>query len=201
MNGYHSSSKSWLSALCVFALLVTVIFSSLSVPSFASISFGENCLPCHSSGITISTNASETLQVEPEDTFWLEVDARGGDPSLIMVWSNVSHNVYFTFMPRNVEDNDPNDTQLDAGTISGLFQIIAPETAGNFTIRTFAASAGGEGGFMDIEVTVGVGGVIARPLFELVMDWITILSPLILGGIALIGMLVYSVMWKRIPEG
>ncbi len=201
MNVYLSSRKSWLSALCVFALLVAVIYSSLSVPSFASISFGENCLPCHSSGITISTNASETLQVEPEDTFWLEVDARGGDPSLIMVWSNVSHNVYFTFMPSTVEDNDPNDTQLDAGMISGLFQIIAPEIAGKFTIRTFAASTGGKGGFMDIEVTVGVGGVIAKPLFELVMEWITILGPLILGGIALIGMLVYSVTWRRIPEG
>ena len=194
--------KRWLSIVFILTLLTLNIVTSLYAPSYASPSFGEDCQTCHSSGITISTNATTAVQIEPNSSFWLEVDATGGNPEeMMIVWSNVSHNPHFTFNPSEVEDNDPNDIQSDGGKISVLFKISSPSTDGNYILRTFAASSGGSGGFIDVDVTVGVGGVIAKPLFEIVMGWISTVTPIILGGLAIFGILLYLIAFRRTPGG
>jgi hypothetical protein len=175
---------------------------SLYAPSYASPSFGEDCQSCHTSGITLSSNATEVVNVEPNTSFSLEVNADGGTPeNMMIVWSNVSHNSYFTFIPSEVEDNDPNDEQSNGGNIVALFNMLSPSVEGDFTIKTYAASSEGKGGFLEIEVTVGAGGVIAKPLIEIVMEYIRTMTPIILGGLTIFGIVLYIVAFRRTPRG
>ena len=194
--------------LCVFSLFVlstTLVFANFIVPSYASTSFGEDCLPCHQSGITVSTNTTGTIQVEANASFWLEVSASGGVPrEMIVIWSNVSHNPYFSFTPREVEDNRVPDSQQDGGNITAIFQISAPSIEGNYTLRTYAASAEGRGGLAEIDVTVGAGGEIPEipktPL-EIILELSSKVVPLAFSGITILGIAIRVFSWRKIPEG
>jgi hypothetical protein len=178
------------------------MFASLIMPSYAITSFGEDCLPCHQSGITVSTNATGTIQVEINDSFWLEVSASGGVPrDMAVIWSNVSHNTYFSFAPTEVEDNRLNDNQLDTGKISALFKISAPNVEGNYAIKTYAASAQGRGGFVEVKVTVGAGGEIPRAPLEIILELLSTVVPLTFSGIAILLIALRVIAWRRIPGG
>ena len=181
------------------------MFANFSATSYAETSFGEDCQTCHRFGITVLTNATNVVQIEANASFWLEVSASGGEPNKMMViWSNVSHNPYFSFTPREVEDNRSPDSQQDGGNITALFEISAPSIEGNYTLRTYAASAEGRGGFAEIDVTVGAGGEIPEipktPL-EIMIEWLTIPIPNALGGIGILGIVLYIVVWRRMPGG
>ena len=62
------------------------------MPSYASTSFGEDCLPCHQSGITVLTNATDTIQVEANASFWLGLDnsTRVKDHKAAYAWFDVA---------------------------------------------------------------------------------------------------------------
>ena len=188
--------------LIVFCMLfVATQILSFSPPVYALPSFGEDCLSCHQSGITVSTNATGTIQVEKNDSFWLEVSASGGVPlDMLVIWSNVSHNTYFSFTPREVEDNLLNDNQLDTGTISAVFKISAPNVEGNYTLKTYAASAQGRGGLGEVKVTVGAGGEIPRAPLEILLESLSTFVPLAFSGITILGITIRVIAWRKIPE-
>lgn len=147
------------------------------------------------------TNATEAIALEINDSFWLEVTASGGarrDTQL--VWSNVSHNAYFTFMPYEVTDNSPKDLNSENGVIRALFEITAPNEEGNYIIRTFAASSQGAGGFVDVEVVVGAGGEIQRDPFEVFMEVSDTAIPVALGSITMLGIILHTVKWSKITR-
>jgi hypothetical protein len=123
---------------------------------------------------------------------------------MMLVWSNVSHNTYFSFNPKEVEDNRSHDDQSEGGNITTLFEISAPSLEGNYTLRTYAASVEGKGGFAEIDVTVGAGGEIPdipKTPLEIIIEWLTVPIPTALGGVAMLGIILYIVIWKRIPGG
>ena len=179
--------------------------ANFGAPSYATTSFGEECQTCHKSGITVLTNATNVVQIESNASFYLEISASGGEPNKMMViWSNVSHNTFFTFKPREVEDNRSHDDQSKGGNINTIFEISAPSLEGNYTLRTYAASTEGKGGFAEIDVTVGAGGEIPEipktPL-EIMVEWLTVPIPSVLGGAARLGIILYIAVWRRIPGG
>jgi hypothetical protein len=185
--------------------LISVTLANFSTPSYAETSFGEDCQTCHQSGIIVLTNATHVVQIETNSSFYLEVSASGGEPDqMTVVWSNVSHNAYFSFNPKEVEDNRSHDSQSEGGNITALFEVSAPSLEGNFTLRTYAASAQGRGGFVEVDVTVGAGGEIPEtpktPL-EIMIEWLTVPIPYALGGVAMLGIILYLVVWRRIPGG
>lgn len=201
-NSYCFYVKRWLGAFCVLALLATVMFASLSTPSYAMPTFGEDCRSCHQSGIAVSTNATGVVHIGKNATFWLEVSATGGTSrGMMLVWSKVAHNTYFTFTPKEVEDNSLNDRQSDGGKITALFKISAPALEGDYIISTYAASADGKGGFVEVKVAVGAGGEIPKSLLEIVMGWLTTVVTKVLAGVAILGIVLYVVVWRRIPGG
>jgi hypothetical protein len=174
------------------------------MPAHASTSFGEDCLPCHLSGIAVSTNTTGPIQVEANGSFWLEVNAGGGVArEMTVIWSNVSHNPYFSFTPREVEDNRVPDSQQEGGNITALFEISAPSLEGNYTLRTYAASSEGRGGFAEVDVTVGEGGEIPEipktPL-EVILELSSKVVPLAFSGIAMLGVAIRVFSWRKIPE-
>ena len=179
--------------------------ANLGTPSYATTSFGEECQTCHKSGMTVLTNATNVVQTESNASFYIEVSASGGEPNKMMViWSNVSHNTFFTFTPREVEDNRLHDGQSKGGNITTIFEISAPSLEGNYTLRTYAASTEGKGGSAEIDVTVGAGGEIPEipktPL-EIMIEWLTVPVPHALGGVAILGIALYIVVWRRLPGG
>jgi hypothetical protein len=181
------------------------MFANFTTTSYAETSFGEECQTCHRSGITVLTNATNVVQIETNASFYLEVSASGGEPDKMMViWSNVSHNEYFSFNPKEVEDNKSHDSQSKGGNITTIFEISAPSLEGNYTLRTYAASAEGRGGFAEVDVTVGAGGEIPeipKTLLEIMIEWLKVPIPTALGGVGILGIVLYIVVWRRIPGG
>jgi hypothetical protein len=181
------------------------MIANFSTLSYASTSAGENCQTCHQSGIAVLTNATDVVQIEINASFYLKISASGGEPrQMMVVWSNVSHNTYFSFNPKEVEDNRFPDSQPEGGNITALFEISAPSLEGNYTLRTYAASSEGRGGFAEVDVTVGAGGVIPeipKTPFEIMLEWFTVPIPNVLGGVAILGIALYIVTWRRIPGG
>ena len=204
-SNHNFNVEMLLCVLSLFVLSTTLASADLIRPSHASTSFGEDCLPCHQSGITVSTNTTGTIQVEANGSFWLEVSASGGVPrEMTVIWSNVSHNPYFTFTPREVEDNRVPDSQQDGGNITALFEISASSLEGNFTLKTYAASAEGRGGFAEIDVTVGVGGEIPdipKTPLETILELSSKVVPLAFSGITMLGIAIRVFAWRKIPEG
>jgi hypothetical protein len=179
------------------------MFSTIIIfvkPTQALKTYGDNCISCHQSGgINISTNAS-SVQVDPNTSFWLEINSEGGESgNMIVLWSNVSHNSFFSFSPSEVKDNDIHDIDNEGGKITVPFKIVAPNQEGNFIIRTFSTSSGGRGGFTDIDVSVGAGGLIIVPitLQELIWGLITTVAPTVLIFLGIFGSVLYFVNWKK----
>jgi hypothetical protein len=183
-------------------ILSVLSFSPLST-SRALTSFGDDCLSCHtSSGLVVSPNVT-SIVVQPNDSFWIEVTAVGGDRDMLLVWSNVSHNGFFSFSPNEVEDNDVYDEQSEEGTITTRVMITAPQNDGNYTLTPNAATSGAKGGSANIEVQVGTGGeiIVSLTLFELVMGLFTTTVPIILILLAVLGVALYVITWRQMPVG
>jgi hypothetical protein len=191
----------WTLVIIAFVTLTALTITSIPV-SLANPSFGEDCLECHQTGLTISTNATEPIQLEPNSEFWIEVTASGGSPREVMlVWSNVSHNSHFVFTPNEVEDNDSFDIQSDEGTITALFKVTAPSLPGNYAIQTIAASSGLTGGMAEVDIIIGGGGVVPISVTELILGLITQAIPQVLVGIVFLTIILYFVNWRRIRGG
>jgi len=118
---------------------------------------------------------------------------------MMLEWSNVSHNRYFTFTPKEVEDNAPEDVQSDGGTIRALFKIATPNIEGDYVIRVYGASAEGRGGFTEVKVKVGAGGEVPKTSPEIAMELLSTVAPQVLAGVAMVGIVLHVVAWRRIP--
>jgi hypothetical protein len=169
-------------------------------PTYAKKTYGFDCLSCHQSGgIDVSSNVS-SIQVNPNDSFWLEINSEGGESgNMIMIWSNVSHNSFFSFNPSEVNDGGINDVKNEGGQITGHFKVVAPNQEGNYTIRTFSTSSNGRGGFADIAVSVGAGGSVIVPitLQEVIWGFIITTVPTILIFLSIFGIVLHLINWKK----
>jgi hypothetical protein len=196
-----TNKHKWTLVIIALVTLTTLTLTRIPV-SLARLSYGEDCLECHQTGLTISTNATEPLQLEPNSEFWIEVTASGGSPRAVMlVWSNVSHNSHFVFTPSEVEDNDSFDIQSDEGTITAIFKVTAPSLDGNYAIQTLAGSLGFTGGMAEVDIIVGGGGAVPITVTELIMGLITQAIPQVLVGIVFLTIILYFVNWRRIRGG
>jgi hypothetical protein len=198
----HKWLKISIFVTALFLVYALAISGDFLAPSTALPEYGENCLLCHQSGgITVLTNAS-SLQVEPKTSFGLEISAEGGESEKMMIaWSEVGHNTFFSFSPTEVSDNDINDRQTEGGEIQGHFNVIAPNIEGNYVLRVFSSSSGGKGNFIDVNIVVGAGGEILVPitLQEIVRGLITTVTPTIFILMSLFGLALYIINWKRVP--
>jgi hypothetical protein len=169
-------------------------------PTYAKKTYGFDCLSCHQSGgIDISSNVS-SIQVDPNDSFWLEINSEGGESgNMIMIWSNVSHNSFFSFNPSEVNDDGINDVQIEGGQVTGNFKVVAPNQEGNYIIRAFSTSSSGRGGSVDIAVSVGTGGSVIVPitLQQVIWGFITTAVPTILIFLSVFGIVLYLINWKK----
>ena len=187
--------------ITIFALIF--VFSttiSFIKPTYAKKTYGYDCLSCHQSGgIDVSSNVS-SIQVNPSQSFGLEIHSEGGESgNMIVIWSNVSHNSFFSFNPSEVNDGGINDVQNEGGQITGHFKVVAPNQEGNYTIRTFSTSSNGRGGFADIAVSVGIGGSVIVPitLQEVIWGFITTAVPTILIFLSIFGIVLHLINWKK----
>jgi hypothetical protein len=186
----------------MFAFLTAITFTRPITLSYASMSFGDDCLSCHKSGITVTTNATQVVQIETNASFWLQVNASGGTPlDTLLLWSEVSHNTHFSFTPNEVKDNSITDKEAESGRIATLYKITAPDLEGNYTVKIYAASSEVRGGVAEVHITVGAGGEIPRTFFEIVMEVLTTFAPIALSSITIIGIVLYIAAWQRIPGG
>ena len=197
--------KKRLVSLCLFALLCTLAAASLSTPTYAMRSFGEDCKSCHKSGITVSTNATGVVRIPVNGSFCVQVNASGGSSDqMTLLWSNVSHNAYFSFKPSAVEDNKPEDGLAAGGSVGALFKVSAPRLKGNYTLTVYSASSKGKGGSAEVKVVVGSGGEAPKnpPSSNsqgAMIELLTTVAPNVLIGIAAVGAVLTVVSWRRIP--
>jgi hypothetical protein len=189
---------------CLITIFVLIFVFSAAMsfikPTYAKKTYGDDCLSCHQSGgISVSSNVS-SIQVDPSHSFGLEINSEGGESdNMLMIWTDVSHNSFFSFSPSEVDDDDVNDVQNEGGEITGHFKVVAPNQEGNYIIRTFSISSNGRGGFADITVTVGTGGSVIVPitLQEIIGGFITTVVPTILIFLSIFGAVLHFINWKK----
>ena len=198
----NSSSDNKHKCLIAVFVLIFVFSATMSFikPTYAKKTYGYDCLSCHQSGgIDVSSNVT-SIQVDPNDSFGLEINSEGGESgNMIMIWSDVSHNSFFSFSLTEVNDDDVNDIQLEGGEITGHFQVVAPNQEGSYIIRTFSTSSNGRGGFADIAVSVGTGGSVIVPitLQQVIWGFITTAIPTILIFLSIFGIVLRLINWKK----
>lgn len=147
-----------MNGIVVGALFTVFVSMLLAVPLYARPSFGPNCLSCHTNGgITLTSNAT-TINVPASDKFGVEIGAEGDTEKLTAIWSSVSDNPSFAFVPSSVVDNEAGDTNAEAKKVRGIFMVTAPSTDGTYTIQVFAAGSGAKGATMTLQIVVQTEG-------------------------------------------
>lgn len=118
---------------------------------------------------------------------------------MIILWPDVFHNSKFSFTPREVKDNDPNDLQPEWGKITAIFEIYPKsDLEGNYKTMIYGACSESKGGQMEVEIVVGAGGEIPKTLLEIIMELQRTVAPVVFVGISILGIASYFVAWKRI---
>lgn len=159
--------------LVIFAAAIIIMLAVGNVIAFPDRE--DDCSSCHgnSAGLSITTNS--TIEVETGETFQLEVVATGlaQDTFVLRIPDEVDDNDQFTIVvpsntadPGLVEDNDPNDLDLDANEIQTIYTITAPAFADTYTLTIFAAQHTGVGTTFSVTVNVvqaGAGPSIGVP--------------------------------------
>ncbi len=147
-------------SLMIFGILLTISLSLILTASlYARPQLGDNCLSCHTAGgITVTSNVTDTVEVNASRSFEVQVDAEGDAQELTIIWSAVASNPSFAFTPSTVTDNDPNDDDPAGNKVEDTFKITAPAIQGEYTIQVFAAGSGGKGGTLTFQVTVTTEG-------------------------------------------
>ncbi|MHA2047287.1 MAG: hypothetical protein ACW99G_21055 [Candidatus Thorarchaeota archaeon] len=152
--------------LFVFATLVLLLIGAGNV--LADREVESNCGGCHDNpnGITISMASS--IDVEPGETFQLDVTASGlsQDVFVLRIPDDADDNSDFTVLipndssnPGLVDDNDANDVDPATNAIQTSYSITAPAFTGQFTLTVFAAQHMPSGASSSITVNViQVGG-------------------------------------------
>ncbi len=142
--------------LIILGILLALSFSlTLTASLYATPQFGEDCLSCHTGGgISVTSNVTDTVEVNASRSFGVQVDAEGDSQELTVIWSDVANNPIFAFTPSKVIDNDLNDNDPTVSKVRSIFNIIAPAVQGEYTVQVFAAGGGGKGGTLTFQVTV-----------------------------------------------
>jgi len=114
----------------------------------------DDCLSCHTSGeITVTSNVTDTLEVNASSSFRIEITAEGDAGNLTIKWPSTINSL-FAFTPSTVIDNGSNDDNPAENKVKGNFKITAPAIQGEYTIQVFAADSALKGGTQTFQVTV-----------------------------------------------
>jgi len=146
--------------LIAFGILLTISLSLvMTISLYAFPNSEDNCLSCHTNEvITVTSNVTDTLEVNASSSFGIEINAEGDAGDLTMKWPSTI-NPLFTFTPSTVTDNSDDDNDPAENTVNGIFEITAPATQGEYIIQVFAAGSGGKGGTLTFQVTVTTEGL------------------------------------------
>jgi coenzyme F420-reducing hydrogenase gamma subunit len=139
--------------LAIAAVMIGNLASAVQPPEDHSGGPGSGCY-CHNLGVGIWVNGTDTYA--KEEVFYVNTESgrsfafqvtsvktqterTEGLLQPAMDWmSNMSDNAKFTFDPREVKDNSPQDQNPTAGSITALFKITAPNDSGSYIISLFA---------------------------------------------------------------
>lgn len=103
---------------------------------------------CHDDPTGLSITMDSSIDVEPGETFQLDVTASGqaSDVFVLRIPDDVDDNSDFTIVVPNVpsdpglvSDNDANDQNPTSNAIQTSYSITAPAFAGTFTLTVYAA--------------------------------------------------------------
>jgi len=134
--------------LVVFAATILIVLAAGNV--IAVRNSESNCATssCHDDPTGLSITMASTIDVDPGETFDLDVTATGlaSDAFVLRIPDDVADNSDFTILiPNNpadpglVSDNDANDENAADNAIQTTYSITAPGFAGTFTLTVFAA--------------------------------------------------------------
>jgi hypothetical protein len=158
-------------SLVLVATFLLILLASGNV--LASRSSVTDCSSCHNdpSGITIT--AVSSIDVDAGETFQLDVEATGRatETSFVLkIPSDVNQNDQFTIEYPSadglVDDNAAADLDTDTKEIHVIYNLTAPEFAGEYTITVYAAQNPPYGASKSITVNVeqeGPGPAIGAP--------------------------------------
>lgn len=141
--------------LIVFGILLTISLSlAITIPLYATPNRDDNCLSCHTSGeIPVTSNVTDTLEVNASSSFRIEINAEGDAEGLTIKWPSTI-NTLFAFIPSTVTDNGPNDDNPAENEVKANFRITSPAIQGEYTIQVFAADSALKGGTQTFQVIV-----------------------------------------------
>ncbi len=144
-------------AMIIFCLFGVGVFGAYE--SLARIGATSECGGCHTNTgvLTLTSNASGTVEAIVGQKFWLLVDAggyTGGDNLFaISMQPDWADNAEFGVVPTEIQDGGLGDLDPTTDAIQALFDFT-PQSEGNYTIRIWTASDGLYGTVLDVEVEV-----------------------------------------------
>ncbi|MFW9958668.1 MAG: hypothetical protein ACFFCT_11415 [Candidatus Odinarchaeota archaeon] len=152
--------------LVILAALVIIMLAGSNAYAYSD--YEADCTSCHDdpSGLTINTISS--IDVEPGETFQVDVSATGlsQDVFKLRIPQDMDDNDQFTVVipantddPGLVVDNDASDSNSNDNEIQTTYNITAPSFAGTYTLTIFAGQHRPAGIGVSITVNVIEGGV------------------------------------------
>lgn len=179
-------------------VLSVAIAAILVVPvSRARPSFGDNPSVCHQRGsYLVSTTNSTSLQVDPGQTFQLQVHGEG--PNVVVTfYSGARDNDEFTFAPAaSVADGDANDANPAAGLVDATFTITAPSSGGPWQLMVLArepSSATPDFAYLEFSV----GGAVQASVPDRVFNHLNIYVGAVAIALLALGTLLYEISKER----
>ncbi|MHA1907048.1 MAG: hypothetical protein ACW98Y_07125 [Candidatus Thorarchaeota archaeon] len=143
--------------LIIFCLLGVTVFGAYG--ALARIGATSECDGCHgTSGVlTLTSNATGTVNAIQGQQFWLVVDAggyTGGDNQFVIsMQPGWADNDQFSVVPTEIQDGGSDDLDSDTNEIRALL-VFTPTSVGSYTIKIWTASAGGLATELDVAVSV-----------------------------------------------
>ncbi len=139
------------------AILVTSFLTLLVASASMALAFPSNnnpCSQCHDTTdvLTLTSNATGTVDATQDVSFVLQVDASNG-AEMIKIVSDWSNNDQFSFSVMEIDDEDANDTDSAIGEIT-VEITITPLSGGTHTIEIWTAAAGELSATVQISVDV-----------------------------------------------
>ncbi len=119
----------------------------------------NDCLVCHTNPSGISLSCNDSLEILPNTTFSIYVNATGNSGSTMAVKfpSGVDNNSLFDFgdLPGGlVNDNDAVDLNTNLFEINIIYSVKSPEIPGIYTLRVFACQSSQFGVNASIQVII-----------------------------------------------
>ena len=183
------------------AILVTSFLALFIASASMALAFPSNnnpCDQCHDTTdvLTLTSNATGTVDATQDVSFVLQVDASNG-AEMIKIVSDWSDNDQFLFSVMEIDDEDANDTDSAIGEITAEI-AITPLSGGTYTIEIWTAAAGELSA--TVQVTVDVSGdtptTPTGPTTDPVETWTTLMY--LFNAVTAVLMVVFAIiMIKR----